>query len=102
MITHLKIGSISTILAGTIAACTSLGLAPNLASDCATQATLLRAGIAQMPKLMTSERQAIDAQVSLSKAYCSGTLPVDQIAASKAVEASNVQISAVLAIAATR
>lgn len=83
--------------------CTAAGITPpNLATDCQAQATILENGKGEMAKLLTSERASIDAQIAQSQGYCQGTLPADQTAASKAVEASSAQIGATLAIAALR
>lgn len=85
-----------------IEGCTSLGATPNLATDCSAQAAVLEQGKTLMPKLAATERALIDAQIELSKGYCTGSLPADETAASKAVEASTAQISAVLGVAALR
>ena len=93
------------ILALALSGCTAVGLPvtpTTLATDCDAQAALLQTNIGLVPKLLTAERAAIDAQVAQSKGYCTGSLPADQTAASTAVEAANTQIAATLAIAKLR
>ncbi len=91
------------VLAVLLGGCTALGLTPpNLTVDCDAQASVIQSGLPLMPKLLIAERTSIDAQLLQSKGYCQGTIPADQTAASKAVEASTAQISATLAIAAVR
>jgi hypothetical protein len=86
-----------------IASCTALGLAPaNLIVDCDAQDSVLLGNLTVMPKLLTAERASIDALREQSHGYCHGTLPVDQTAGSKAVEAATAEISATIAIAAVR
>lgn len=86
-----------------LAGCTSLGLTPpNLALDCEANTTALESLTPVAKKLYTMERAAIDAENTLSKGYCSGTLPADQTAASRAVEASTAHLAAIKAIAGIR
>lgn len=90
------------LASGLLWGCTSLGLTPNLANDCSAQAAALEQGKTEMAKLMSAERASIDAQIALSQGYCQGSLPADQTAASKAVEASTTAITATLGVAALR
>lgn len=82
-----------------LAGCTSLGLtAPNLAVDCEANTRALAELTKDMKKIYTVEREAVDAENTVTKGYCSGLLPADQTLASRAVEASTVHIGAIKAI----
>jgi len=98
-LSHFALAGIIALMGG----CTALGLSkPDLATDCAAQSSLIHQAAQSAAYLYAAERAAIDTQITLSKGYCTGTLPADQTNASKAVEASNVQIASVLAVAAAR
>jgi hypothetical protein len=85
-----------------LASCTAAGLPVDLANDCSVQSATIRQATTMVDKLTITERNAIDADIALSKMYCAGTLPADQKAASKAVQASTAKMAAVLGVAALR
>lgn len=87
---------------GIVGACTSLGVKTDLASDCNLQAAGINQATASIGKLLPSERSAIDGDIALSKAYCTGTLPADQVSAMKVVEAATAHIGAIVGAAALR
>ncbi len=103
-ITHAGIAGALWLFGATVTACSNLTNSPqvNLAAECAAQAALIKGATVQVEKLARVERNAIDAQIALSTAYCGGTLPDDQTSAFRAVQAANAQIAAIVAIAAVR
>lgn len=94
---------IPILIVAALAGCASLGSQQStLAVDCATQAGAVQQATAMVKTLNAAERATIDGQIALSKPYCSGPLPADQVAASKVVQASTAKIGAVLAVASSR
>ena len=86
-----------------VGACASLGSQQNtLAADCASQAVAVQQAAVVVAKLSAAERATIDEQIAVSKPYCSGTLPTDQVVASKHVQNATARISAVVGVASAR
>lgn len=86
-----------------LGACASFGSQQStLAADCAMQAVALQQAAVLVRKLSAAERATIDAQRDLSKPYCSGVLPADQVAASKVVQQATARIGAVVGLASAR
>ena len=91
------------LLLSLTASCASLGSQQStLAADCAAQAGTIQQATAMVQKLNAAERATIDGQIAISKPYCSGPLPADQVSASKVVQSSTAKIGAVLAVASAR
>ena len=99
IVTH---GKLAVVLAcaGMMVACTSVGISTSLAVDCNTQAALVRQATAEFDKLSPYQRDAINGDIQLSRALCNGTLPSNQVAAMKVVEAANAHIASILGISA--
>ncbi len=86
-----------------VGACASLGSKQNtLAADCAAQAAALDQAAANVRKISAAERATIDGQVSMSRPYCSGPLPADQVAASKVVQNATARITLIVTVASQR
>lgn len=92
----------ASVVAILAVACTALGVKPNLANDCALQAGTIEQATKTIGKMTKAEAAAIDAQIELSRQYCSGTMPADVTNASKVVEAATAQMAAITGIAAAR